>query len=189
MGTDLHCLIKNRFTDRHNVQACRDFISETINRLTCLYKVDKDAFEVRFENYDGTFNSFVIETNVWDVERIQLCISMWHVETAVHYQQLFFKNQSWRLEMQEIANALGANELWYCDEEYAWEAPSNSIEFISFKDWYSDVTSNMYGCKNGKIPDYPTTKVLEAKGIFQDYLEAYHDTTYLFKNRRIRQPI
>lgn len=189
MGTDLHCIIRNHFTDRHNVQACRDFVNKTINKLTRLYGVGKDAFEVEYANYGGTFSSFAIQTNLWDIESIQLCIGMWHIETSYHYQQLFFKDQFWRLQLQEIADALGEYELWYCDEEYAWDSPPNDIEFVSFQEWYSSVTSDMKGCNDGKIPDYPTARVLEVKETLQDYLEAYHDTTHFFRRRQQKQPI
>lgn len=184
MGTDLHCIIRNNFTDRHNVPACREFINKTINKLAHLYGVDKCMFEVEFENYGGSFNSFSIKTTLWDVERVQLCVGMWHIETSFHYQQLFFKDQFWRFQMQEIADALGANELWYCNEDYVWESPSNDMEFVSFQDWYSDIISSMEGCNDGKIPDYPTARVFEAKNTLQDYLEAYHDTTNLFRSRQ-----
>ena len=103
MGVDLSCIVRNRFTERNNKRACEAFIAETIEKLSAKYCVGKGVFNME---YDDDYDDYSITTEMWDIMRIQLCAGMWHIECGVHYCQLFFKDQSWRLLMQEIADAL-----------------------------------------------------------------------------------
>ena len=120
MGVDLSCIVRNRFTERNNKRACEAFIEETIEKLSAKYCVGKGVFNME---YDDDYDDYSITTELWDVMRIQLCVGMWHIECGVHYCQLFFKNQFWRLLMQEIADALGEKELWLCNEYCTWNTP------------------------------------------------------------------
>lgn len=183
MGVDLSCIVKNRFTDRRNPEACAEFIDETIEQLTKKYCVSEGTFDFEYHNYGGTFNTWAIKSKIWDIVEIQLCVGMWYIMVAVHYCQLFFKGQYWRLLMQEIANALGEKELWLCNENYD---PSNfaDIDNVSFDEWYSCVSSDTEVCNNGIIPDYPTAAILRIpNNKFYPSLPVYHDTTNFYLRR------
>lgn len=64
MGIDLSCIVKNRFTDRRNPEACAGYIGETIEKLTNRYCVKEGAFDFEYHNYGGTFNTFSIKTGL-----------------------------------------------------------------------------------------------------------------------------
>lgn len=186
MGIDLCCIVKNRFTDRRNPEACAEFIDETIENLTKKYCVEEGAFDFEYHNYGGTFNTFALTTSLWDIVEIRLCVGMWHIMSAVHYCQLFFKGQYWRLLMEEIADALGEKELWLCDENHTYNMTHlpDDIDYVSFDEWHSCVTSNKEEFQNGVIPDYPTAAVLRTpEDKFYPSLGAYHDTTTFYLNR------
>lgn len=189
MGIDLSCIVKNRFTDRRHKKVCEEYINETIEKLSKKYCVGKDVFRMEYDDYDG-FYTYSIVTEMWDIMRLQLCIGMWHIECGVHYCQLFFKNQYWRLLMQEIADALGEKELWLCDENCTWNSAylPHDIDETPFDEWYSCIASNIEGCKDGVIPDYPTAAVLSTpENEFFDSMKAYHDTTNLYLRRKEEQ--
>lgn len=186
MGIDLSCIVKSRFRDIKHKMACEEYINETIAKLSQKYCVGKGVFNMEYDDYNG-FYTYSITTEMWDIMRIQLCVGMWHIECGVHYCQLFFKDQYWRLLMQEIADALGEKELWLCDENCTWNSPyiPHDIARTSFEEWYSCISSNIDGCKDGVIPDYPTAAVLKTpKGEFFDSLKAYHDTTDFYLQKK-----
>lgn len=185
MGVDLSCIVKNDFRDRKHKRACEDYINATIEKLSEQYCVEKDVFRMEYDESEGYY-LYSIVTDMWDIMSIQLCEGMWHIECGVHYCQLFFKDQYWRLMMQEIANALGQKDLWLCDEFCAWNSAllPHDIDETSFEEWYSCIANGIEGCKNGVIPDYPTASVLSTpEDEFYDSLEAYHDTTAIYLSR------
>ncbi len=184
MGVDLSCIVRNRFTERNNKRACEAFIAETIEKLSAKYCVGKGVFNME---YDDDYDDYSITTEMWDIMRIQLCAGMWHIECGVHYCQLFFKDQSWRLLMQEIADALGEKELWLCDEYCTWNTPylPHDLAHTPFEEWLSCISSNIKGCEDGVIPDYPTEAVLQRQnGESYPSYEAYHDTTNLYLTQK-----
>ncbi|EGN57494.1 hypothetical protein Premu_2102 [Hallella multisaccharivorax DSM 17128] len=194
MGIDLSGIIKNDFRERKHRRACEDYVNATINMLTEKYHTSNDTFRLEYESYKDSFD-ISIETNMWDIMRLQLCDGMWHVEMGVHYCQVFFKNQYWRLQLQEIAEALGQKEFWICDENCTWNSPyiPHDIGETSFEEWYSCIASGIEGCENGIIPDYPMDEIMNTPDgkSFYPYLKAYHDTTnlYLVEKKRVSDKI
>jgi hypothetical protein len=181
MGVDLSCIIRNRFKDRSDNAACEKYLKETIDRLAKRCHVAPSNFQIEHEEYNG-WHTWAITTQLWDIARIHLCSGMWMIDCAVHYCQLFFKNQYWRLMLQEIADALGQKELWLCDEFCTDNSPfmPKEIDDMTFEEWKERIIANVEGCKNG-IPDYPTEEVMETPdNKFYSSLEAYHDTTEMY---------
>ena len=118
MGIYIGCVFENGFHNRNDREASKAFLLETIYILKEHYKFNEDSFRIEMDEEN---DYYAIETDsLEEISSIALCDGIWSVGMSQKYELMFFSDYHYLDQLKEVAEVLGAKEMWICDDNQLW---------------------------------------------------------------------